>query len=168
MCEERGIEKEKTAQIISVLEKNNNIELYNHIRGDKKSNLWYNMTKDSTYSVRAYSTIYWNEYEDQDEILYGNLEKVIGGWQILDSRVYLSNRHVINGQYGWTMTNRYKQYSQNKYPSSNTYSYTTPSSWLPVKFNPSAPPMELGSTSNVTITFGSNSWSFQFTNNYND
>lgn len=128
----------------------------------------YDEDEDSTYSVRAYSTIYWNEYEDQYEILYGNLEKVIGGWQILDSRVYLSNRHVINGQCGWTMTNRYKEYSQNKYPSSNTYSYTTPSSWLPVKFNPSAPPMELGSTSNVTITFGSNSWSFQFTNNYND
>jgi hypothetical protein len=34
ICEEHGIEKEKTAQIISVLEKNNNIELYNHIRGD--------------------------------------------------------------------------------------------------------------------------------------
>lgn len=124
--------------------------------------------EDSTYSVRAYSIIYWNEYEDQAQLLYGNLEKVTGGWQILDSRVYLSNRHVINGQTGWTMNNGWKEYQQNNYPSSLTYSYTTPSSWLPVKFNPSAPQMDLGSTSNVTITFGSDSWNFQFTNNYDD
>jgi len=90
---------------------------------------------DSTLSVRAYSRVYFNIVYHGGAKHY-DLTKVTGGWDILDWKVAITNQHVIVGQRG---LNRYGKstgsQSFDKYTKGETFSYTVPSSWVPVVIN---------------------------------
>lgn len=109
---------------------------------------------DSSYSVRSYSTIYWDEKGSGTTKKF-RLTSAKGGWTILDSQVSISNRTVRLGQ-TYNVTPDYK-------PSGNTYSYTAPTSWPWLDYNCSA--CFVGSTSEVTLKRGTSSWKHVFTNN---
>lgn len=79
-------------------------------------------TNGVSATVKSYSTIYWSTRTYSGTNQY-RLNRVKGGWTLLDTDFYLSNRKVFYGQTGFT------EVRTTKYPTSNTFDYTTPSSW---------------------------------------
>lgn len=111
-------------------------------------------TSGSSYSVRSYSTIYWQERGSGVSREF-RLTSANGGWTRLDSAVSMSNRTVRLGQSN-AVTPDYK-------PTSNTYNYNAPTSWSWLNANCTS--CFVGSTSEITITRGSSSWKQVLTNN---
>lgn len=71
----------------------------------------YKSKYDGSQSVKAYSTIYWDEVNySGDPITYIDLISVDGGWTTSNS-VSVQNRKVRLGQAGFTYTNGYKSYT---------------------------------------------------------
>ncbi|MCM3089156.1 hypothetical protein M3557_14650 [Bhargavaea ginsengi] len=122
------------------------------IFADKGDDKW-----DSSYGVRAYSRIYYTSSE-KNTIKYARLNKVTGGWSISDTSIALSSRTVRYGSSGWSSGNQ----TAVKYPTGNTYSYTTPSSWTSTALTGT---YAVGTTSEVKLTRRGSSWTLKFVNN---
>ncbi|MUV37815.1 hypothetical protein JNUCC1_01621 [Lentibacillus sp. JNUCC-1] len=119
--------------------------------GDKGENEW-----DKSSSVQAYTRIYFLR-KTMDNIPYAKLTKVTGGWNIVDNRVYISNRKVSYGTIGFPAGSNQ---IRDRYPTGNSYTYYAPSSWDYVNTNAL---YQLGMASNVTVKLvgnPSNSWGF--------
>lgn len=114
---------------------------------------------DSSYSVQAYSRFYYKT-KVVKSTTRGKVTKVTGGWKIADSSVKLSGRKVTAGTSGFPSLTQSKTYS----PTSNTFSYDTPTSWDYVS-------LEVGHTmgvnTQVTLKRGtSSSWTLKLSNNH--
>lgn len=79
---------------------------------------------DDMGGVRAYSTIYFDRYDN----IYCGLYKVTGGWEIQDHQATVSNRYLHMGQAGFTKTGYFSD-DREYYPTSNTFSKSAPSHW---------------------------------------
>jgi len=137
-------------------------DLYN---GNFQTNDSSNKSKyDSSISVRAYSTVYYTTSSIDGED-YTDLTKVSGGWTILDSTVSLSNRKVNFGATGWAKSGvGYVQQTSYNNPTSNSFSYSAPSSWAPISVVSTG--RIFGVTTWVTLKRGTNSvWELQLVNN---
>ncbi|ATW26326.1 hypothetical protein [Candidatus Formimonas warabiya] len=119
---------------------------------------------DSTGSVLAYSTVYWNTVTDSLDNTGYLLTKVNGGWQIQDAQVSLSNRTVQYYCSGMTIDSGpsvKQKYTQT--PTANAYAYNTGFTKYVVKWQGSA---SIGMTSTVKLTRGTANWNFSFTNDH--
>ncbi|WP_299833661.1 hypothetical protein [uncultured Metabacillus sp.] len=114
---------------------------------------------DSSYSVRAYSTYYYTRYE-KDGYAYHDITSCSGGWSRSDSSVTMSQRKVIYGASGPSYPNgSYVQQNQTMYPTSNSFSYTAPSSWVAVKTTHA-----VGVSTWVTLNRGGSTWTLKLIN----
>lgn len=116
-----------------------------------------------TYGVKAYATIYWTNVTDNGTT-YWKFTKASGGWQILDGTITISGMHVMLAEYG---PSPYGSVSHTKdyYPTSNTFSYTTPSTWEPIL--PLGYVFDFGVNTWATLRHGSGSpWELHMTNTY--
>lgn len=119
---------------------------------------------DRTIGVKAYSTIYWNYYYNPQGVKYFKLEHADGGWQIYDNRLSLTNKTVLFGMSGSPMSGSSWGQSKYYYPTSTTYSYSAPSSFIPIRYMPAA---SIGDTMSCTVNSGGgSSWNFSFVNSY--
>ena len=116
---------------------------------------------DGSMSVRIEST---NKYTKSGNCL--DLESVYGTWTILDRQVSVGTKRVNYGQLGRSCKDGgsyiHNQRSSDLYPSSMSYNYTVPSSWIPVNQNADA--TEIGHTSTIDLTRGNSKWVFQLQN----
>ncbi|WP_191567440.1 hypothetical protein [Metabacillus idriensis] len=120
---------------------------------------------DSTYGVKAYATITWNNVYDSNQVKHFDLTRVTGGWSYDGAGGYvLSNRSAIVGQVGPGSFGSTSGQSKQVATSSNTYSYTVPASWKPVA---STKYTSCGVSTNIKISRGSSSWTLPFTNHAN-
>lgn len=117
----------------------------------------YEYDNDGSYSVKAYSTVYWTEASGGQVVV----TKGTGGWTVLDSQARISNRKVKIGSSGINQTNVYVTQVMDKAPTSSSFSYSTPSSWIPVLITDYS---QSGVTTTCTITRGTQSWTFSFAN----
>jgi hypothetical protein len=119
---------------------------------------------DPSYSVKTYSTFHYSTMSVSgiDSI---KETSVNGGWTISDSSVSLSGRSVHYGCSGIASSTGFgvDQYST-KYPSGNSFSYNTPSTWKYI--DKGADFMALGVNTYVTLKRGSSTWSLTFINSY--
>ncbi|MGJ3195906.1 hypothetical protein [Peribacillus frigoritolerans] len=117
---------------------------------------------DSTLGVKAYSTITWSNVYDKNQVKHFKLTKITGGWSYNGAGNYvLSNRSAIVGQVGPGSFGSTAGQSKQMATSSNTYSYSIPSSWKAViasKYN------TCGVSTKIKITRGSSSWNLPFNN----
>ncbi|MDE8563289.1 hypothetical protein PNH38_05235 [Anoxybacillus rupiensis] len=127
---------------------------------------------DSTLGVKAYSTVYYSIVSDPRGSKHWDITSVSGGWQIEDNTYILSGMKVVIGQNGWSYWGGIvTAQSVTKYPSSRTYSYTAPSSWVPVVASGSFTPTGSGVGMNSTVTIkrdsahNTSSWTLSLTNN---
>ena len=118
-------------------------------------------TEDRSYSVRAYSTIYWDEVVS-DGITYYTLDHVSGGWSILDSQATISNRFVRLGQNGWVYGYGWKQQYTPWMSVSSIYTKYAYTSWSPVS---STSTNFVGGSQRCIITQQGSSWWFVFAHN---
>lgn len=116
----------------------------------------YDDETGSSYTVRSYSTIYWDR-KTSGGLNYVRLTRVSGGWTLLDSTFTLSNRRVEYGQTPLTNV------SETKYPTGNIFNYYTPTSW---GWENDGSSVAMGATTYVTVKRGTNSFIQAFTNNY--
>lgn len=113
---------------------------------------------DSTLSVKAYTTIFYDrKTENQRE--YVRLTKVTGGFDIMDRNVVVESQQLSYGQGSAFDTPQ----SATKTPTTWSWSYTTPSSWGYTYYN-----IE-GSSLNAIYTLNmrhgtSSRWSMQLVN----
>ncbi|TYR81546.1 hypothetical protein FZC66_06830 [Priestia megaterium] len=120
--------------------------------GSKSEEEW-----DSSYGVRAYSTIYYSR-TTKDGVSYAKVTKASGGWSISDSSISLSSRKVTIGTSGWPAGTQ----SITKYPTGNSWSYSTPTSW---EYISTTSGHSIGATSTVTLKRGSSTWTLKLNNN---
>lgn len=114
---------------------------------------------DGSLSVRAYSTYTFDRYEANGYV-YHDILSCSGGWQRSDSTVGMSNRIVTYGASGPRYSNdAFVQQSNTAYPSGNTFSYTAPSSWVPVKTS-----FSVGVSTWVTLSKGGSVWTLKLIN----
>lgn len=116
---------------------------------------WAN--EDRTFSVRAYSTIYWSEVL----MPYGNcyeLSHVAGGWTILDSQASLSNRRARLAQNGWA-PGGYKIQRSTWYNVNMSWLRYNIFNWVPVA---TASYSEVGAAQTVRIHQQGSTWNFAF------
>ncbi|MEK5645917.1 MULTISPECIES: hypothetical protein [Paenibacillus] len=129
--------------------------------GHDDGDLW----DPSSYGVKAYSTLYWDFYYDNDGATYKDITSASGGWTISDSAYYLRNKTVRLFSYGSTPnhTSQTVDKSFNISDSTNTFSVTAPSEWQPVVITDKAY-RNLGVSQSCTIYDGtdSSSWSFSY------
>ncbi|MBY0085790.1 hypothetical protein [Brevibacillus brevis] len=129
--------------------------------GSKEDEKW-----DSSYSVKAYSTYYFDRYYDQNGLPYRDLTKVSGGWVIDDSSVAVTNKEVWFGASGGalrtdgTAGGTVIQDSPHYFPTSLSFSYSAPSSWRPVADSASS----IGVTTKATLKRNTSTWTLQFAN----
>jgi len=124
--------------------------------GSKSESRW-----DTAGGVRAYSTVNYDRSIDGNLYLY-KLTSVSGGWERHDSSYVLSDRKVNYGATGTTKEGGFANQSSGfLYPTSDTYSYTAPSNWVPVWQSY----MIFGTNSWVTIKRGTSSeWELHLSN----
>lgn len=120
---------------------------------------------DSSYGIRAYSTIYWSTVNDPNGLLYYRFDKTTGGWERSDSTLLLSNREVMLGQYGWNLGGGWSNPTKTYYPTSNTYTYSP--GWQPVF---GGGDFDFGMNCTVTIKHGSSGspWELHMVNTYKE
>lgn len=113
-------------------------------------------TTDSTFSVRAYSTIFVESYTTNN-ISYKRLTKTTGGWTILDNSVTTSNRKVSYGTAGYPLSN-----GENNVPISGlTFSFDAAHSGVNIGYL-----YTIGVNSTVTLKRGSSTWTLFHQNNW--
>ncbi len=112
---------------------------------------------DNGYGLTAYLTVYYNRtvYNNNN---YGKITKVTGSWVISDSSYELSSREVSYGENGKATDSTWYQKSYTKYPSSNTFTYTTTNEFTKA-INLDAGSSDFGANSEVIITRHGSSWS---------
>lgn len=121
---------------------------------------------DDALSVLAYSTFSY-ELTTKEGQTHVAVTSTNGGWDIKDSGVHLENQRVRIGQSGPT---KYEsdwgaiQQHQDYYPSGTSFSYSPPSSWVPVvlHFEGSS---SAGLTTWTDIVGHGDQWSLSLTNN---
>ncbi|WP_223065922.1 hypothetical protein [Paenibacillus caui] len=86
---------------------------------------------DASYSVRAYSTFYWDDVYINGAHHYKILNAT-GGWQNSDSQIGILNRFASLRAGGWTQDGFYVLQQKDTYPSSDSFSITADSTWKPV------------------------------------
>ncbi|MBG9791313.1 hypothetical protein ABD76_01665 [Paenibacillus dendritiformis] len=86
---------------------------------------------DDSYSVRAYSTFYWDNVNINNAHHYKILNAT-GGWQNSDSQISVLNRSASLLAYGFTMDGFYVIQSKDASPSSNSFSINADSTWKPI------------------------------------
>jgi hypothetical protein len=118
---------------------------------------------DEGGGLRAYSTVYYDIVEDQYGMEFYDLYRVTGGWDRYDSTYSLSGREVrvglVGGALGGGVTSGQVMY---KYPTTNSFSYNTPSSWKP------ANPFQIGAagcTTYIEINRFGEKWDLTLNNN---
>ncbi|USG65935.1 hypothetical protein NDK47_00835 [Brevibacillus ruminantium] len=122
---------------------------------------------DSSYSVQAYSTYFWDRYKDTNGNGYKKLTKVTGGWTIHDNKVSITNREVKYGASGGSLRDdgthggSVIQDSGILKPTSNSFSYNAPTSWKPVFEGAGT----IGVNTTATLKLGSETWTLRL-NNY--
>ncbi|GLB62104.1 hypothetical protein [Cytobacillus sp. NCCP-133] len=119
---------------------------------------------DSSISVKAYSTNYYNRSSADGANSCIDLSSVTGGWTRSDSSVSIGTKTVNYGQTGTRCDyiGSVTQKSGNKYPSSNSYSYAVLSSWVPVTIEPTS--TVVGQSSTAELTRNSSKWTLSLTN----
>lgn len=100
-------------------------------------------------TVEATETIYWTEKFDGLQFSY-RLNRTKGGWLKYDSNVSVKDRRVQYGQVG-----DQDIVEKTEYPTSNSFDYTTPSSWTYI-LKGSA--YSISSNSYITIYDGIGEW----------
>ncbi|MFD4058803.1 hypothetical protein [Streptomyces californicus] len=120
---------------------------------------------DSTSSVRAYSTNYFNRTYANGQNNCIDLTSVAGGWTIYDSQVSVGTKRVNWGQTGRRCDNGagITQSSSYQYPGGLAYSYTVPSSWVGVSLTATA--TNVGHSSRAELVRGGSIWVLTWTNN---
>ncbi len=114
----------------------------------------YEYEYDGSYSVKAYSTVYWTENSSGDTLI----TRTTGGWNVLDSQVRISNRHVKIGCSGLNPTSLYVTQIMDEFPLSS-FDYITDSNWIHVTISDFS---AIGVTTWCNITRGTESWTFEF------
>lgn len=124
---------------------------------------------DPTYGVRAYSTIYWDDWTDPRGMDYYDLKKVSGGWDIQDSQISLTDREVTVGANGWVWNEfpPYQQQYEEFSPTPFTYNYSSAAgnwNFFPVS---ASEQYAVGSSSVATVHYkqSSNTYLLDFSNN---
>jgi len=132
----------------------------------------YRYKWDSTLGVKAYSTVYYRIVSDPRGSRHWDITSVSGGWQVEESTYILSGMKVVVGQNGWSYWGgTVSGQTITKYPSSRTYSYTVPDSWVPVVASGSFSPTGSGVGTHSTVTikrdspYNTSSWTLSLTNN---
>lgn len=120
---------------------------------------------DGSYSVKATSTIYWNESTYNGSTMV-DLDKVYVAWSKLDSTVTLSNRKFQYGQSGWAVGGAVTQVSPMIYLSGDSISYLTNSEHKPVSPDADSGVFQMGVNSYVDITRSSGTWQLVLQNHY--
>ncbi len=120
--------------------------------------------EDIQDSVRAYSTIYWEEEDNGVQ-----LQSATGGWQFTNNgNTSMSDLKVVLGQAGFTIYGPYEQYYSSTYSVSSTWTKYASSSWDPVVDNAFD---YVGATQQAKISEiypGDDEWYFIFVNQIND
>lgn len=83
---------------------------------------------DGSLGVRAYSTIYYTETVI-DSITYVDLVKVVGGWQVYDYQLYVTNHKINIGQSGYLEYGGFVQQFVSMSDISDPFTYLAPSTW---------------------------------------
>jgi hypothetical protein len=121
---------------------------------------------DSSYSVKAYSTYYWDKYKSTNGDGFKKLTKVTGGWTISDNKVSITSREVRYGASGGALRDdgthggSVIQDSGPLYPSSNSFSYDAPKNWKPVSDWAST----IGVNTKATLKLGTETWTLKLDN----
>ncbi|WP_339998948.1 hypothetical protein [Priestia aryabhattai] len=127
---------------------------------DKGNDTW-----DSTIGVNAYSRIYITVTTDSKGKWY-DLQKVTGGWKIVDDRYTLSGMSIRMAQVGVgksTSVNKKVDYKI----TTKTFSKPAPSSWPAVSASTTgAGKAIIGASQYATIHRGSTTWKVTNTNNW--
>lgn len=118
------------------------------------SGQWSDDKLDSSISVKAYTTIYV-EAKDVNGTEHLRLTRTTGGWNILDSSVTLSDRHVTYGTSGASLS---QDQSITRAILANTFDIKPPK---PFKFVNSELQYVIGSTSTATLTRGKTTWKLE-------
>lgn len=93
--------------------------------------LKYDTKYDTSYSVKAYSTFYYNKYYADGQLHIDMIGTASGGWDIQDYAVRIDNQIVKVGQEGPSrMGCSYCNDPITAYPSGTSWSYSAPSSWV--------------------------------------
>lgn len=111
---------------------------------------------DSTISVRAYSTIYF-ETKKTNGVDYMRLTRTKGGWTILDNQVSLSNKTVTYGTNGMNVATQ----TRTSNISGKTYDITVDPAF---KYVITATDHKVGATTSAKLTRGSKSWTLRLDN----
>lgn len=126
--ERKNIKTVQTTQKLKEVELENGEIITDYSTTVFTTNATYSKTgsvTDPTISWRARATIHWSE-KTENGIRYYKLNSTNGSWEQLDSQVFISNRLVRYGQVGPGCTATCTREAR---PTSNTFSYTAPSSW---------------------------------------
>lgn len=128
---------------------------------DKGNDTW-----DSTIGVNAYSRIYLTVTKDTKKNTWYDLQKVTGGWKIVDDRYTLSGMSVRLAQIGVGKSSSVYKKADYKI-TKKTFSQPAPSSWPAVSANTTgAGKAVVGATQYATIHRGSTTWKVTNTNNW--
>ena len=89
-----------------------------------------NPTWDSSGGVYALSTIHFSIEPDAAGNSYYKMTRGAGSWHTPDGSISLSNRDVLLRQMGTSKDGLFRTYPMpRQYPTTNTFSYSTPSNW---------------------------------------
>ncbi|MGX9161931.1 hypothetical protein [Priestia megaterium] len=127
---------------------------------DKGNDTW-----DSTIGVNAYSRIYLTVTTDSKGKWY-DLQKVTGGWKIVDDRYTLSGMSIRMAQVGVGKSSSVNKKADYKF-TKKTFSQPAPSSWPAVSASTTgAGKAIIGASQYATIHRGSTTWKVTNTNNW--
>ncbi|HAJ3957195.1 hypothetical protein WD019_19040 [Fictibacillus sp. Mic-4] len=156
------IDQYETAQILKV-EKVGDTEVRNiavtsfadvgieSISGSQNGSKW-----DPSYSVKAYSTMYYTQTVKSDGLTYAKVTRGKGGWTNSDPQVYISSKKVILGTTGWPAGTQ----TSTHYPSGSTFDYSVSFDYVALSAGHA-----IGVTSSCTLKDTSDTWSLKLNNN---
>jgi hypothetical protein len=122
--------------------------------GSNRTDAW-----DSSGGVKGWSQYNYDK-QVKGDYTYQDLQSVSGGWSVADSSITISSREVLYGATGPRMSDgSYVTQRQRMYPTGNSFSYTAPSKWEPVRITHA-----VGVTSYAYLARGGSKWTFTITN----
>lgn len=153
----------KTAQILKPHNDSDQIIVLTMFQDINTSKLFANYNRgsekwDSSYGVKAYSRIYITK-----DGSFVKLTKADGGWTIGDPTIFLTGRRVDLANVGIGSNSLFYNQTMVKYPTGNTFSYNTLSSWKPVS---TILNYSVGASTNVTLKKGNSSWTLSLGNKW--
>jgi hypothetical protein len=120
---------------------------------------------DSSISVSASSTFYWNEYTGSDGHTYMNMTSASGYWTQLDSSVFLSNPRYTLVQNGGTLAGGIGNQKQSYQASGLSFYQTPPSGWKAIDVGVTLG-RNFGVNSWIDCTRHGSSWTFELIDTY--